>query len=157
MQTCWLTKSVNNNCGNTRVFVHRREGHVWNFRTALKVTAASVITAAFYAAAAFLPVTKPETRPTLSQSPLSLHPHGPQDRVTPHADPHWPLSVRGSMSWVREPGRAAPVSDSPQRWDIARPVGGLKNDLTGHPLRFDLCPQELCLCFKAMVQMNLEP
>lgn len=50
-------------------------------------SAASVITAAFNAAAAFLPVTKAETRPTLSQSSLSVHPHVPQDTVTPFADP----------------------------------------------------------------------
>lgn len=44
-----------------------------------EVTAASVITAAFYADAEFLPVTEAETRSKLSQSPLSVHPHVPQD------------------------------------------------------------------------------
>lgn len=111
----------------------RTSGSAWNFSIAQKVTAASVITATFYAAAAFLLVTKVETRPTLSQIPLSLLPHVLWDRVTPLADPQWPLSVKGSMPWVRKLARAMPISDSLQRWAIEgqapRPVQGQQNYL----------------------------
>lgn len=53
--------------------------------------AASFKPLAFNTAAAFLPVTKAETRPPLSHSSLSVYPHVSEDTVT---DPRWPLSVR---------------------------------------------------------------
>lgn len=56
-------------------------------------------------------VTKAETRPSLSHSSLSEHPHVPQDTVTPLTDLQWPLSVRGSMLWGRKLVRAALVSE----------------------------------------------
>lgn len=76
-------------------------------------------------------VTKAETRPTLSHSSLSGHPHVPQDTVTPLTDLQWPLSVRGSMLWGGKLVRAALISESLWGPDTQR-FG------KAHPHSFDL-------------------
>lgn len=79
-----LSKLLDNNCASTMLSEYEGKGTAG---TAHKVAAAFLVTAAFNAAAACLPVTKAETRPTLSRSALSVNPHVPQDTVTPPTDP----------------------------------------------------------------------
>lgn len=57
----------------TTVRTERGRRHVWNLQTALKSYSCFCHHGSVYAEAEFSPVTKAETRPTLSQSTLKPH------------------------------------------------------------------------------------
>lgn len=67
---------IANNCENSRVFVCEGEG-MCGMSELWRKSQLSITTAAYYADAEFFACNQSETRSTVSQIPLSRHPHVP--------------------------------------------------------------------------------